>query len=171
MSNAMEHTGGTYVIFRLGVEEYGLEISKVQSIVHFDQPTPVPKSHESIMGVLNLRGKVIPVIDVALRLGRGGFIPGSSSRIIVVEGDAGLMGLAVDGANEVAEIPGEQIQSAPEAAVSAEAMDVFDGVANRDGELVILMNLDRAIPKVEYSHSGEIAQSEGEFNVQDRSRS
>jgi len=171
MSSATEHTDGTYVIFRLGAEEYGLEIGKVQSIVHFDQPTPVPKSDESIMGVLNLRGKVIPIVDVARRLGRERFRPGSGSRIIVVEGDAGLMGLAVDSANEVTEIRGDQIQAAPAAVLGAEGLEVFDGVANRDGALVILMNLDRAVPRVEYVHLGETVALEGEFDVQDRSRS
>ncbi len=153
----LEEQGRTFVIFRLGSEEYGLDIGRVQSIVRFEQPTTVPRCPESIMGVINMRGRVIPVVDMTRRLGCGAFVPTAGSRIIVVEGAAGLLGLAVDAANEVVGIARDAIQPTPEAAISPEVSEMFEGVAERDGALVILVDLDRAVPKTEYVRFGDDA--------------
>lgn len=161
----LEQQGRTFVIFQVSGEEYGLDIDKVQSIVRYEAPTPVPRCPESVMGVVNLRGQVIPVVDVARRLGREPFVPTATSRIIVAEGEAGLLGLAVDAASEVAVISPDSIQDTPESVLSAESVDVFEGVAERDGALVILLNLDRAVPGNEYGRPGDEMRSEGGGDV------
>ncbi len=145
-----------YVIFRLGCEEYGLDIRRVQSIVEYEEPTPVPRCPESVLGVINLRGRVIPIIDLATRLGREPFVRGAGSRFLVVEGDAGVLGLAVDAAHEVTPIELDSIQPTPEAVVSGGNGEIFEGVAHKDGALVILIDLDRALPKATL---GDIEQS------------
>lgn len=165
MTQALEGQTATFVIFRLGSEEYGLDIGRVQSIVRFEQPTTVPRCPESVMGVINLRGRVIPVIDMAKRLGRGVFVPTAGSRIIVVEGAAGLLGLAVDAANEVVGIARDAIQPTPEVTIDPEVSEMFAGVAERDGALVILVDLDRVVPKTEYARFRDDARPEGDKDV------
>jgi len=155
----------TYVLFRLGAEEYALDIAMVQSIVHYERPVPVPKSIDSVLGVLNLRGKVIPIIDLGVRLGRETFAPSPGSRIIVVEGEMGVLGLAVDAANEVTLIDSESVHSAPDGVVCSDNVEIFEGVVNRGGKLVIIVNLGKALPRAEFSHLGEVVESEGGRDV------
>ncbi|MDZ4178424.1 MAG: chemotaxis protein CheW [Coriobacteriia bacterium] len=155
----------TFVVFKLGDEEYGLDIGTVQSIVRFEEPTPVPRCPEFVMGVMNLRGRVIPVLDMMARLGLGRFAPTPGSRVIVAEGEAGILGLAVDGANEVRAIPIDAIQPTPDAAIGPEVVEMFEGVAERDGQLVILLDLNRAVPGSDYGRVGTDAQSEGDPDV------
>jgi purine-binding chemotaxis protein CheW len=140
------------VIFRLGDEEFGLGIEHVQSIVRYEPATPVPRSPETVQGVVNLRGHVIPVLDLSKRLRQSEFEPTALSRIIVAEGDGGVVGLAVDAANEVASIPVATIQPTPESVLTHETAQAFEGVAERESGLVILLDLNEAVPKTEYAH-------------------
>jgi purine-binding chemotaxis protein CheW len=142
----------SFVIFRLGTEEFGLSIDHVQSIVRYEQPTPVPRSPEAIMGVVNLRGHVIPVLDLSKRLRSVEFEPSAMSRIIVAEGEGGVVGLAVDAANEVTGIPVASIRPAPESVLTSETVHAFEGVTERETGLVILLDLNEAVPKTEYAH-------------------
>ena len=151
----------TFVVFKLGDEEYGLDICAVQSIVRFEEPTPVPRCPEFVLGVMNLRGRVIPVLDMMARLGLGRFSPTPGSRVIVAEGEAGILGLAVDGANEVRAIPVDTIQATPDAAIGPEIAEMFEGVAERDGQLVVLLDLNRAVPRSDYERVGTGARLEG----------
>jgi len=153
------------VIFRLGSEEYGLDIRRVQSIVDYAQPTPVPRCPESVLGVVNLRGKVIPVIDLATRLGREPFVQRVGSRLVVVEGDAGVLGLAVDAAHEVTPIDSSSIQPTPDAVVSGRNGEIFEGVAHKDGALVILIDLDRALPRAALIDIEQSVEAEGYGDV------
>jgi purine-binding chemotaxis protein CheW len=154
-----------YVIFRLGPEEYGLPIAKVSSIIRYEPATPVPRSPEIVDGVINLRGRVIPVVNLAKKLFDTDFHPSSSSRIIVAEGEAGLVGLAVDAASEVVSIAVADILDPPETALTAETAEVFEGVARCADRLIILLDLDKALPRGDYdsSASGEI--TEGDQDV------
>jgi len=139
-----------YVLFRLGTEEYGLPIEHVQSIIRYEVPTPVPHAPEFVEGVINLRGQVIPVLDLALRLLGTPLERSAFSRIVVAESDSGLVGLAVDSANEVATLAEDAIMEAPPSALTAETAEAFEGVANHGDRLVILLDPDKALPKVTY---------------------
>lgn len=139
-----------FVLFRLGTEEYGLPIEHVQSIIRYETPTPVPHSPDFVEGVINLRGQVIPVLDLALRLLGTPLERSVFSRIVVAESDSGLVGLAVDSANEVATIALDAIMEAPASALTAETAEAFQGVANHGDRLVILLDPDKALPKVTY---------------------
>lgn len=150
-----------YVLFRLGSEDYGLPISKVSSIVRYEKATPVPRSPAVVEGVINMRGRVIPVVNLARKLFDAEFTPGSASRIVVAEGETGQVGLAVDAASEVATIPVEDILPPPETALSEETVDAFEGVARYRDRLVILLDLDKALPHADYETvTGELAEGE-----------
>jgi purine-binding chemotaxis protein CheW len=142
---------GQYVLFRLGAEEYGLPIEQVSSIIRYEPATPVPHAPDAVDGVINLRGHVIPVVNLKRRLLETPFEPGSTSRIVVAEGDSGMVGLVVDAANEVATIALDDVRPAPETTLTSETAEAFMGVASHEGRLVILLNLDRALPSAEYA--------------------
>lgn len=143
-----------YVLFRLRAEEYGLPIGRVQSIIRFETPTPVPRAPAGVDGVINLRGQVIPVIDLgALLLGEP-LDPTQASRVIVVESPVGLVGLAVDVVREVAAVSVAEIRPAPAAALGAETNDAFEGVIERDGHLVILLDPEKALPAAVFQSEG-----------------
>lgn len=150
MGEAGDRTG-QYVIFRLGEEEYGLPIEQVSSIIRYEPATPVPRAPRSVDGVINLRGRIIPVVNLKRKLLDQEFEPTGVSRIVVAEGEAGMVGLVVDAANEVATIDLGEVRPTPETALSAETMEAFEGVATHGARLVILLNLDRALPSSEYA--------------------
>lgn len=151
MSQAIDTDTRPFVIFRLGDEEYGLAIERVRSIIRYEQATPVPRASEIVLGVINLRGTVIPVLDLSKRLRQECFVATGTSRIVVAESDAGVVGLAVDAASEVTNIPVDAIKATPESVLTADTVAVFEGVAERDGKLIILIDLDEAIPRMQYA--------------------
>lgn len=160
-----DQEGRSFVIFRLGTEEYGLAIERVQSIIRYEQATPVPRAPGAVLGVVNLRGQVIPVVDLARRFGQDPLKVTPNSRIVVAEGEAGTVGLAVDAASEVVTIPLADIQPTPDSVLSPETVDVFEGVADRAGKLVILIDLDMAVPKTEYARLTSDGEAEGGRDV------
>jgi purine-binding chemotaxis protein CheW len=163
LNQGSEQEERSFVLFRLGSEEFGLAIEKVRSIVRYESATPVPRAPDSVQGVVNMRGQVIPLLDLSRRLRQVEFVPSATSRIIVAEGEAGTVGLAVDEANEVASIPVESIKPPPESVLTEETAHAFEGVTERDDGLVILIDLDQAIPRTEYAHviAAEAAQEGG----------
>lgn len=159
-------TGSGYVIFRLGDEEYGLPVETVNSIIRYEPATPVPRAPEAVLGVINMRGRVVPVVDLRRRFRNQPFEPGPASRIVVADGIAGPVGIAVDAANEVTTIPSEALKPVPEGVLSADTARAFKAVVERDGVLVILLELDEAIPRAEYAaayNTGE--EGAGELDV------
>lgn len=146
-----------YVLFDLCGEEYGLPIAHVQSIIRFEQPTPVPHAPEGIEGVFNLRGQVLPLIDLGWRLRGEPIKPTPASRIIVTDSPLGSVGLAVDMVREVASLSVADIRPAPQAAVGSDMTDALEGVANYGERLIILLDSDKALPKPVFA-SGAAAQ-------------
>ncbi|HEX9093398.1 MAG TPA: chemotaxis protein CheW [Coriobacteriia bacterium] len=151
-----------YVLFRLGPEEYGLPIAKVSSIIRYEPATPVPRAPASIDGVINLRGRVIPIVNLSQRLFGTDFEPTSTSRIVVAEGEGGPVGLAVDGASEVATIAPDEIMPPPETVLTTETAEAFQGVARYGERLVILLDLDKALPRAEYETQAAAETSGGD---------
>jgi purine-binding chemotaxis protein CheW len=139
-----------YVLFRAGNEEYGLPISRVSSIIRFETVTPVPRAPRAVLGVIDLRGRVIPVVDLGLRLFGTAFEPLARSRIIVTESDQGAVGLAVDEASEVATFAPDDLMPAPVGAIAPDIADAFEAVVHLDERLVILLDLDRILPRAEF---------------------
>lgn len=156
--------GSMYIIFRIGTESFGLPVSVVSSIIRYEEATSVPRTQPGVLGVINIRGRVVPVIDAGQRLRRSQFIPAPGSRIIVATSRMGQVGLAVDSANEVTRIDPESILPVPEGVLTASAAHAMTGVVEHAGELVVLLELDEVIPSTSYDDA-EAGSQEGESDV------
>lgn len=165
MTEIAASEGRSYVIFRLGAEEYGLPIEHVSSIIRYELPTPVPRAPVAVLGVINLRGRVIPVMDLSARFGKGAFEPSAMARIVVAEGASGSVGIAVDSANEVTSLPLDEVQPVPDSILSPSTARAFSGVIERAGKLVILLDLDETIPHSEYAEYEDEGFNEGDSDV------
>src|SRR3954470_6039103 len=100
------------VVFSLGTEEYGLPITQVQEIIRYVEPRTIPSAYASVRGVINLRGKIIPVCDLKQRLGLDDHA-GAEAKIVIVEARTGAAGLIVDEVDEVVTIGDDQIEEPP----------------------------------------------------------
>jgi len=140
--------------FFLASEEYGVDVRVVQEIIRVAEITQVPRAPDFIKGVINLRGRIIPVIDLKRKLGLGEVAPARQARIVVVKIRERLLGLLVDGASQVLKVPVSSIEAAPEEVTDVDATAVR-GVAKLPGRLIILMDLGRTL-------SLELRDQEGE---------
>jgi len=130
--------------FFLGREEYGVDVRLVQEIIRVSEVTHVPRAPGFIKGVINLRGRIIPVVDLKRKLNLGEVVPSRLSRIVVVKLKDRLIGLLVDGAHQVLKVPVSSIEAAPEEVVEIDA-NYIRGVAKLKERLIILMDLPRVL--------------------------
>jgi purine-binding chemotaxis protein CheW len=130
--------------FFLAREEYGVDVRLVQEIIRVSEITHVPRAPTFIKGVINLRGRVIPVVDLKRKLNLGDVEVARQSRIVVVRLKDRLIGLLVDGAHQVLKVPVSSIEAAPEEVVEIDA-NYIRGVAKLAGRLIILMDLPRVL--------------------------
>lgn len=139
---------GKYLTFTLADEEYGISIMKIQEIIGLMKITTIPRTPEFVKGVINLRGKVIPVVDLRLRFGMEAVDYTDRTCIIVVEieGQAGtvLTGIAVDSVSEVLNIKGEDIEDTPTFGIKLNTEDIL-GMAKVEGQVKILLDIDRVL--------------------------
>lgn len=128
------------VSFRLGSEEYGVDISQVQEIIRMVEITHVPRAPHFMEGVINLRGQLIPIIDLRTRFSMSRAEHTKSTRIVVTEIGSKKVGIVVDSVSEVLNIPMEQVEDAPDmiAGVGTEYIQGVGKIANR---LIILLDL------------------------------
>ena len=139
--------GEKFLTFVLGSEEYGLEILKVQEIVGILPITRIPRTPAFVRGVVNLRGKVVPVMDLRERLGMSQ--EGAQELCIVfVQVHGMLLGIVVDRVSEVVTIPDKDIAPTPQFGVGVH-VDYLLGVANSGGRVRLLIDLDRALGREE----------------------
>ncbi len=137
---AQEHL----VTFFLSGEEYGVDVRLVQEIIRVTEVTQVPRAPEFIKGVINLRGRIIPVIDLKLKLGLGEVKIERQTRVVVIRLRDRLIGLLVDGASQVLKVPVSTIEAAPEEVVEIDA-NYIRGVAKLEKRLIILMDLPKIL--------------------------
>ena len=139
---------GKYLTFSLAGEEYGIGILKVKEIIGMMNITPVPQTPEFVKGVINLRGKVIPVVDLRLRFALEAAAYTERTCIIVVEvaGANGsvMMGIVVDAVSEVLNIRGADIENTPAFGVRLDT-DFILGMAKAAGGIKILLDIDRVL--------------------------
>ncbi len=135
---------GKYLTFVLGEESYGLEILKVREIIGVMEITSVPQSPEFIKGVINLRGKVIPVIDLRLKFGMEEIDPTEETCIIVVDIQGAQMGILVDTVSEVLDIAANQIEASPSFGSRVNTEFIL-GMGKSKGEVKILLDIDRVL--------------------------
>jgi purine-binding chemotaxis protein CheW len=139
--------------FFLGREEYGVDVKLVQEIIRVSEITQVPRAPEFLKGVINLRGRIIPVVDLKRKLELGEVEVGRASRIVVVKIKERLIGLLVDGASQVLKVPVSSIEAAPDEVVEVDARAVR-GVAKLPDRLIILMDLMQTLA-LELREGGE----------------
>ncbi|MCF8037954.1 MAG: chemotaxis protein CheW [Desulfohalobiaceae bacterium] len=149
---SLEGLAGKYLTFRLGEEDYGLEILKVQEIIGMQEITGIPRTPDFVKGVINLRGKVIPVVDLRLKFGMDEAEVSRKTCIIVVQiaQEAGkvIMGIVVDEVSEVLEIGGKEIEPAPAFGTQLDTNFIL-GMAKTDNAVKILLDLDRVLTRTE----------------------
>jgi purine-binding chemotaxis protein CheW len=146
--------------FRVGRENFGVPISSVHEIVRMMDVTSVPDSPEYIEGVINLRGKIIPVIDLRKRFGEAAVASNKKNRILVAEIQERLVGLLVDAASEVLKIPPEQIEPPPNVFEEGE-LNYVTGVGKLNGRLIILIDLSKILQRGVLRHIGELGNAAG----------
>ncbi len=139
---------GKYLTFSLAGEEYGIGILKVKEIIGMMPITTIPRTPPFVKGVINLRGKVIPVVDLRLKFGMDSVDYTERTCIIVVEiGDMRrslLMGILVDSVSEVLSIKGGDIEETPSFGGGSESQYIL-GMAKMNGEVKILLDIDRVL--------------------------
>jgi len=145
------------VTFQVGTEQYGLEINSISEIVRPHRITPLPRMSEFIEGVINLRGTIIPIVDLRKRFALAMIHDNPRKlRMMItrgaVHGAAGngkeLLGLVVDGVNEVIHVPKKDIETAPEAALGASS-DFITGMGKVADRLIILLDITRILSQQE----------------------
>lgn len=135
------------VIFRLADEFYALDIQSVQEIVRMQTITSIPGSDPWVEGITNLRGRVVPVIDLRRRCGVATNEHTSETRIVVVGSPSGMVGFIVDAVSEVLRIPADQVEL-PNSIVSVAENTYLRGVAKLNDRLVSLMDLESVLPSI-----------------------
>ena len=145
--------GGKYLTFELGNELYGIEILRVREIIGLMRITTVPQAPNSIRGVINLRGKIIPVVSLRAKFAMPARDEDADTCIIVVDVPHGeetvLTGLIVDSVSEVTQIGGEDIDDVPDLGEDFDASFML-GIAKTDGRASILLNIDAVMPTAVY---------------------
>jgi len=139
---------GKYLTFRLAAEEYGLKILKVREIIGLMPITKMPEAPSYVRGIINLRGRVIPVLELRARFGMESISDNEETCIIVVdlssEGRSTLMGILVDAVSEVLDIKEDEIQDPPSMGGDSEC-DFIHGIGKVRGGVKILLDIDKAI--------------------------
>jgi purine-binding chemotaxis protein CheW len=159
--------------FRIGRESYGVPIASVREIVRVAEITPVPDAPSHIEGVVNLRGRIIPVIDLRKRFHETQIVAGKKNRILVVESLAApadtttapaagpvagrVAGLLVDAASEVLKMPRSAIEPPPEI-LQQEGLDYITGLGKRGDKLIVLVDLEKLMRRGELSGLSEVAE-------------
>ncbi len=137
------------VTFRIGEEEFGVDILAVQEIIRMMQITMVPRAPEFIEGVINLRGKVIPVINMRTRFNKPALDQDSNTRIVVMELENKIVGFLVDGVSEVLRIPESTVEDPPPV-VAGIGSEYIRGIGKLDNRLLILLNLDNLLGSIDF---------------------
>jgi len=146
--------------FRIGNETFGVRIGAVREIVRVPEITAVPSAPETVEGVINLRGKIIPVMDLRKRFGQTDIQPDKKNRILVVELENKLVGLIVNAASEVLKIAPSEIE--PPGNVFAEGESGYvTGVGKLKGRLIILLDIAKLLHRPEYKRFEEAAELVG----------
>lgn len=155
MSNtAVESTAGDevsqLVTFRLKDETYGINVMQVQEVLRITEIAPVPGAPGYVLGIINLRGNVVTVIDTRTRFGLPTAEVDDASRIVIIESEQQVVGILVDSVAEVVELRQSEIDHAPSVG-NEESARYIQGVASRDDDLLIVVDLNKLLSEEEWS--------------------
>jgi len=140
------------VVFTIGDEEFGVDISQVREIVRLVQITYLPKAPVFIEGVVNLRGQVLAVIDLSKRLGVSSKQRGETTRIIVVEVGENTVGMIVDSVSEVLRLSSENVEDVPSLVDTEVPEHYIKGVGKLQDRLLVLLDLNKILSPEEFQH-------------------
>jgi len=139
-----QEIGGKFLTFFLEDEEYGIEILKVQEIIGMMSITPVPRTPSFVRGVINLRGKVLPIIDLRLKFGMPAIVQTEETCIIVVRAQGVEMGIVVDKVSEVLDIATEEIDPVPSFGATVDTAYIL-GIGKAAGNVKLLLHIDKVL--------------------------
>lgn len=143
------------VTFSIGDEEFGVEILKVQEIIRMLEITKVPKAPPFVEGVINLRGKVIPIIDLRKRFGLASRNHDKNTRIIVIDINSMIVGFVVDSVSEVLRLPANTVEPPPPVVAGLDS-DYISGVGKLEDRLLIMLDLNRLLSNEEQQRLGRV---------------
>lgn len=137
------------VTFELEDETYGINVMQVQEVLRETEVAPVPGAPHYVIGIINLRGNVVSVIDARIRFGLSTIERTDMTRIIVIETQQQIIGILVDSVAEVVDVKMSEIETAPNVG-NDESSRYIDGVVSRDDKLLILVDLDKLLSEEEW---------------------
>ena len=138
-----------WVTFRLDSETYGINVMQVQEVLRVTEIAPVPGAPDYVMGIINLRGNVVTVLDTRRRFGLPSKEQDDSTRIVVVEADQTVVGILVDSVAEVVELNRSAVESSPNVG-NDESSKYIEGVATHESELLILVDINKLLSEDEW---------------------
>ena len=138
------------VTFRLADEVYGINVMQIQEVLRVSEIAPVPGAPSYVLGIINLRGNVVTVLDTRSRFGLVPKEIDDSSRIVIIESEKQVVGILVDSVAEVVELRSSEIDSAPNVG-NEDSSRYIQGVASRDDDLLILVDLNKLLTDEEWS--------------------
>jgi len=144
-----------WVTFELEKECYGISVSEVREVLRYTDIAPVPGSPDFVIGIINLRGNVVTVIDTRKRFGLGPNDISNSTRIIIIEIEEQEIGILVDSVAEVVDIYNRDIEAAPNVG-NEETSRYIEGVTSRDGKLLIVVDLNKLLTDEELQVLGQV---------------
>ena len=139
-----------WVTFKLDNETYGINVMRVQEVLRYTEIAPVPGAPSYVLGIINLRGNVVTVIDTRQRFGLNSGEISDNTRIVIIEADKQVVGIMVDSVAEVVYLRQSEIETAPNVG-NEESAKFIQGVCNKNGELLILVELDKMMSEEEWS--------------------
>lgn len=139
-----------YVTFRLDDETYGINVMQIQEVLRYSEIAPVPGAPHYVLGIINLRGNVVTVIDTRTRFGLAQSDVSDQTRIVVLELEGQVVGVLVDSVAEVVYLKESEIETAPNVG-NDESARFIQGVCNKNGELIILVEFEKMLSEEEWA--------------------
>ena len=143
-----EASGQEYLVFTLGTEEYGIDILKVQEIRSYETVTRISSAPDFIKGVTNLRGVIVPIVDLRLKFRLGNVRYDHQTVVIILNVAGRVVGIVVDGVSDVLTLTGDAIKPAPEFGVSI-STEHLTGLGTIDGRMLVLIDIERLMTSAE----------------------
>lgn len=144
-----------WVTFHLDTELYGVNVMQVQEVLRYTDIAPVPGAPDYVLGIINLRGSVVTIIDARMRFGIAPAEINENSRIVIIEVNKQVVGILVDRVSEVVDLALSEIDPTPNIGTDANARFI-KGVCYRNGELMILIDLNKLLSDDEWQEIGSL---------------
>lgn len=144
----LKSAAGEYLTFVLGEEEYGIEILKVQEIRGYDAVTPIANTPNFIKGVVNLRGKIVPIVDLRIKFNIGKVVYDEFTVVIILNLSGRVVGIVVDGVSDVMALKDDQLREVPSLVTSIDTKYIV-GLATVDQQMLILVDIEQLMTSQE----------------------